>query len=120
MKTLAEARAAKATVVFDIDDVEGVGPENVSRKDGTVVAKLDESLDDALASARPAAEAVINTFRALSPGAIGVEFGLRVDAEAGVVFAKGGVGAHFTVTLNWDRSSEQSAAATAAQEPAAP
>jgi hypothetical protein len=44
MKTLAEVQTARGTVKFDIDDVTGVGPENVSRKDGTVVAKLDESL----------------------------------------------------------------------------
>jgi hypothetical protein len=111
MKTLAEVQTARGTVKFDIDDqeVEGVGPENVSRTGATVVAKLDESLDEALASARPAAEAVINTFRALSPDAIAVEFGLRLDAEAGAVFAKAGIGAHFTVTLNWDRASEHNA-----------
>ena len=53
MKTLAELQTADGTVKFDIDDVAGVGPENVSRKDGAVVAKIDESIDDALASARP-------------------------------------------------------------------
>lgn len=109
MKTLVEAQTARGIVRFDVDDVTGVGPENVSRKDGTVTAKLDESLDEALASARPAAEAVINTFRALSPDAIAVEFGLRLDAQAGAVFAKAGIGAHFTVTLSWNRASEDDA-----------
>ena len=115
MRTLVEAQAAHTTVKFDIDEdeIEGVGPENISRGDGAVVAKLHESLDDALASARPAAEAVINAFRALSPDAVAVEFGLRLDAQAGAVFAKAGIGAHFTVTLNWDRGSEQSPVASA-------
>jgi Trypsin-co-occurring domain 1 len=106
MKTIAEMQTVSGTVKFDIDDVTGVGPENVSRRDGAVVARLDESIDDALASARPTAEAVVNTFRALSPDSVAVEFGLRLDAEAGAVFAKAGVGAHFTVTLSWDRASE--------------
>lgn len=106
MKTLVEAHTAHGTAKFDTDDATGVGPENVSRKDGTVTAKLDTPLEEALASARPAAEAVINTFRALSPDAVAVEFGLRVDAQAGAVFAKAGAGAHFTVTLNWDRANE--------------
>ena len=88
----------------------------MSREDGAIVAKLDQSLDDALASARPAAEAVINAFRALSPDAVTVEFGLRLDAQAGAVFAKAGIGAHFTVTLNWNRASEQSADASAEGE----
>ncbi len=116
MRTLVEAQTALGSVKFDVDDVEGVGPENVSRRGGTVVAKLDESLDDALASARPAAEAVIDTFRALSPDAIAVEFGLRVDAEAGAVIAKAGVGANFTVTLNWVCASEQNRVAIAPDE----
>lgn len=102
MRTLAAADVGGATVKFDVDDLNGVGPERVSRTGATVTAKLDESLDDALASARPAAEAVIATFRNLSPNGITVEFGLRLDAEAGAVFAKAGVGAHFTVTLDWD------------------
>ena len=104
---LAEVNTADGAVKFDVDDVVGVGPENVSRSDGAVVARLDQSMDDALASARPAAEAVIDTFRALSPDSVAVEFGLRLDAEAGAVFAKAGVGAHFTVTLSWDRASEK-------------
>lgn len=106
MKTLAEVRTTAGSLSFDVDDVAGVGPENVSRRDGAVVAKLDQSIDDVLASARPAAEAVITTFRALSPNAVAVEFGLRLDAEAGAVIAKAGIGAHFVVTLSWDRASE--------------
>jgi hypothetical protein len=103
MKTLVQAQAGDATVRFDVDedDVIGVGPERVSRGDGTVIAKLDESLDEALASIRPAAEAVLDNFGNLSPEGIQVEFGLRLDAQAGAVFAKAGVGAHFTVTLDW-------------------
>ena len=106
MKIIAEAETTGGTVKFDVDDVEGVGPERVSRKDGAIIAKLDESLEAALASTRPAAETVIKTFRALSPDSISVEFGLRLDAEAGAVFAKAGGSAHFTVTLHWDRGSE--------------
>ena len=120
MRTLIEAQTALGSVKFDVDDVEGVGPETVSRRRGTVVAKLDESLDDALASARPAAEAVINTFRALSPDGMAVEFGLRIDAEAGAVIAKAGVGANFTVTLNWGRASEENRAGSAPDEGGAP
>jgi hypothetical protein len=102
VRALAEADVGSATVKFDVDDVNGVGPERVSRTGATVTAKLEESLDDALASARPAAEAVVATFRNLSPNGIAVEFGLRLDAAAGAVFAKAGIGAHFTVTLEWN------------------
>lgn len=106
MQALAEVQTTAGPVRFDVNEVGGIGPEKVSRKDGAVVARLDESLEEALVSARPAAEAVIDTFRALSPESVTVEFGLRIDAEAGAVFAKAGIGAHFTITLAWDRASE--------------
>ena len=101
-RTLVQAEVSGGgTVSFATDDVIGVGPQRVSREHGGVVAKLDEPLDQAIAAARPAAEAVIDTFRALSPDGLTVEFGLVVDAEAGAVFAKAGLGAHFTVTMTW-------------------
>jgi hypothetical protein len=102
-----EAPLAGGVAKFDVDvdEVAGVGPERVSRRGQATVAKLDESLDEALASARPAAEAVIATFQAMTPDELNVEFGLRLDAEAGAVFAKAGVGAHFTVSLKWRPSS---------------
>ena len=90
-----------ATFDVDVDEVAGVGPERVSRRGQATVARLDESLDEALASARPAAEAVVATFQAMAPDELSVEFGLRLDAEAGAVFAKAGIGAHFTVSLTW-------------------
>jgi hypothetical protein len=101
-KTLVQAKTPDGeTVSFAVDDATGVGPERVSREDGAVIAKLDEPLDKAVASARPAAETIINTFRELRPGEITIEFGLNIDAQAGAVFAKAGIGAHFDITLKW-------------------
>ena len=104
-KTLVEATTARGGVVrFDVDDATGVGPEQISREGTTVIAKLDEPLDAALATARPAAQSIIEAFRSLSPDEMSVEFGLRVDAQAGAVFAKAGVGAHFNVSVKWQPS----------------
>ncbi|MGO9900134.1 MAG: hypothetical protein ACLP0J_10680 [Solirubrobacteraceae bacterium] len=36
------------------------------------------------------------------------------------MFAKAGIGAHFTIALHWDRSSEHNAAASAPDEHPAP
>jgi hypothetical protein len=103
-KPLAEIKTATGTVKFDIDDVDLtiVGPERVSRKGQTLVAELDMSLEQALASTRPAAQAVLDAFRSLSPDHVSIEFGLRLDVSAGAVIAKAGIEAHFTVTLDWD------------------
>jgi hypothetical protein len=91
------------TTAFDVEPSELalVGPERVSRQGDAVVARLETSVDEALASARPAAAAVVRAFRELAPQDVEVEFGLRIDAEAGAVFARAGVGAHFTVKLKW-------------------
>ena len=108
-RVLLEAPLTTGVARFDVDaqEVAGVGPERVSRRGQATVARLDSSLDEALASARPAAEAVIATFQALTPDELSVEFGLRLDAEAGAVFAKAGVGVHFTVTVKWTASAPQ-------------
>ncbi len=104
-KTFLEVETVGGGVAtFDVDDAAGVGPERVSREGSTVVAKLDEPLDQALATARPAAQSIIDTFRALSPDELSIEFGLRIDAQAGAVFAKAGIGAHFNITVKWQPS----------------
>lgn len=105
-RALAQITTDVGTVTFDIDDddITRVGPQRVSRKGETIVAELDESLEQALASARPAAQAVLNTFRAMGPDHVSIEFGLRLDISAGAVIAKAGLQAHFTVKLDWDPS----------------
>lgn len=91
-------------VLFDTDEP-GDGPERVSLKPEKRL-QLDTQLDAALATARPAAEAVISTFKALGPAGVAVEFGVRLDAQAGVaVIAQTGIAAHFTVSLKWTQPS---------------
>jgi hypothetical protein len=100
-KTLVQAQSAGGTVSFEVADATGVGPQRISRENGAVIARLDEPLDQAIASARPATESIINTFRDLAPDGMTVEFGLNIDAQAGAVFAKAGIGAHFNITMTW-------------------
>lgn len=106
MSNLVQVRSDHGVVFFDVDEPLS-GSERVSRRGENLVVALDERLESALASVRPAAEAVIEAFRALSPDEVAVEFGLRLDAQAGVVVAKTGASGHFTVSLKWARSDEQ-------------
>ncbi|MCS7178813.1 MAG: CU044_2847 family protein [Anaerolineae bacterium] len=57
---------------------------------------------------RPLAEAVICKLRALAdpPDEVEVEFGLKLNAEAGAVLAAAGTEAHYKVTLTWKRTTE--------------
>jgi hypothetical protein len=86
-------------------DIRRVGPERVSRRGEIIVAELDDSLEHALACTQPAAQAVLDAFRATGPERVTIEFGLRLDVSAGVVIAKAGMEAHFTVKLDWHRAS---------------
>jgi hypothetical protein len=102
MAQLIRVKTGQGTpVLFEVDDVSGVGPQRVSRRGENVIADLDERLDTALETVRPAAAAVLNTFTALAPKEVTVEFGLELNAEAGAVIAKTGVAGHFTITLTW-------------------
>ncbi len=103
-RALGHIKTAGGTVTFDVDeaDIDSAGPERVSRKGDTIVAELDDTLEQALAAAQPAAKAILDKFGALNPETITVEFGLRLDISAGAVIAKAGAEAHFTVTLQWE------------------
>jgi hypothetical protein len=93
MAKLVEAETGSGTVLFEVEELPGERTERVSRRGHNVVAELDERLDDAISTIRPAAESV--------------EFGLKLDAEAGAIIAKTGVSGHFTVSLTWTPSMTQ-------------
>jgi Trypsin-co-occurring domain 1 len=101
MSELIEVSTDAGQVLFDSENLAAVGPQRVSRQGSNIVVQLDERLNDALATVRPAADAVIRTFQTLRPHELTVEFGLRVDAEAGCVIAKTSMAGHFTVTMKW-------------------
>jgi hypothetical protein len=102
-------------VLFEVDDVNNAGPERVTRRAGNVIASLDENLDAALATVRPAAEKVLSNFTALGLDSVEIEFGLSLDAQAGAVIAKTGVTGHFKVTLNWTRHANEASGGGPAQ-----
>jgi hypothetical protein len=70
---------------------------------GEVMAKARQSLEQALDQLQPAMSAVLDRLKAVAPDEVGVEFGLTLGAETGVVVAKGSSEVHFTVSLTWRR-----------------
>jgi hypothetical protein len=59
--------------------------------------------EEALKDVESAAKAVLDTFRdgSLRPDAVEVEFGVRLNAEVGAVFAKTAADGHFVLRLTW-------------------
>jgi uncharacterized protein (DUF2267 family) len=67
------------------------------------VLQAETRLDDALQAARPAIRAVLETLRELAPEEHVVEFGIKLNAEAGVVVTKSTSEGHFRVKITWRR-----------------
>ncbi|MFE3325935.1 CU044_2847 family protein [Streptomyces sp. NPDC059176] len=97
-----------ASLLVEVDE-DAPGLERISR-DSAGVAEAGRRLEDALATARPAISAVVDSVKALAPDGFEVEFGVKLSAEAGVVVAKTAVEGHFTVKVHWSRTSPDSRA----------
>jgi hypothetical protein len=88
------------------------GPGGVTRsgRPAEVVERAQLSFEEALARIKPAADGIIARLRSLSdpPDQIGVEFGLKLSAEAGIFLASASVDANYRVTLTWNRGGYES------------
>jgi Trypsin-co-occurring domain 1 len=69
-------------------------------------ARASETLERTIDRVRPAAEAVLKSFRdgAAAPEVVEIEFGIALTAEAGAVIARTQGEVHFRVTLTWSGS----------------
>ena len=93
-----------AVVLFEIDETDSLGPQPVSDE-----AKAARSFEEALERVRPAVGRVLETLQDLSPGAVEVEFGLKLTGQAGAVFAKVATEGHFRVKATWSRAANPTA-----------
>jgi hypothetical protein len=76
------------------------GPVQRGRGDAPV-ERAAESFEAAVAKLKPAAAAVIDGLKGLTPEEITLELGLKFSAKAGVVLASADSEATFKVTLKW-------------------
>ncbi|MET7606611.1 CU044_2847 family protein [Streptomyces avermitilis] len=90
-----------SAMVVEVEDT-APGLENVSRDDNGVL-EASRRLDQILSGARPTIEALLGLLRQLAPDEYEVEFGIKLNAEAGVVVAKTASEGHFNVRLAWQR-----------------
>ena len=97
-------------------EVEGPEPEvgvepamrgiTPAARGGEYFAKAEQTFQKAIARIKPAAQAIIDQLRGIAspPDQIGVEFGFKLSAKAGVVIASTDAEANFKVTLTWNRT----------------
>ena len=100
MSELMRFKTASGSVVVEVGDDEP-GFELVDREG--VIADTKRKLEAALADVRDGAESALRAFRggSLNPDSIDVEFGVKLNAEAGAIIAKTAVEGHFLVKLGW-------------------
>ncbi|MFB6631574.1 CU044_2847 family protein [Streptomyces sp. NPDC056362] len=101
MSTFMEFGTGNGTVLVEADGL-APGQRPVSRG-GNSLVRASQTLDEALAGIRAAAESALAVFRggSLQPDGVELEFGVKLTAEAGAVIAKTAVEGHLTVRLSW-------------------
>lgn len=71
---------------------------------GKVAARAAETLEQLLEKITPTVAAVSEWVKARSPDECGVEFGLKLGGETGVMVAKGTAEVNFLVKLTWKKT----------------
>ena len=106
MKQLVEYELEDGGTILVEVDVPEAGLERAGRGDQIVKAK--ERFADALEQIKPVAQIVLSKLGGLSADEIGVEFGIKLSAKAGVIIASADTEANFTVTMTWKREKAHS------------
>jgi hypothetical protein len=91
-------------VVVEVDD-QDAGYESIRRSPDALVHDAAGKFEDALSGVRAAAVTTLRTFRddVLKPDDVEIEFGVKLNAEAGAVIAKTSLEGHLVVKLRWAR-----------------
>ena len=92
-------------VTVEIDDDEaGVVPASGI---GDQLSASADSLRTVLEPVRRAAVTALETFQAVRPTTVSLEFGIRLHATAGAILTKAGAEGHLVVRLSWRRPGDQ-------------
>jgi hypothetical protein len=107
---LTEFRLDDGSIVY-VETAEPVAPKAAGVEDigraGDVAREASQTLEATLDGVRPAIEAIGRKLRDIVGAAdeLTVKFGVKLSADAGVIFAKAGAEANFEFTVKWTRAS---------------
>ena len=95
------------TVIVEVDEPQQQSGTVHASKPEEIIEKAQQSFGQAIEKIKPVADCIITKLHDISkqPDEIGVEFGFKLNAKAGVVIASMDTEANFKVTLSWKRSS---------------
>ncbi len=97
------------TILVEVEVPEEPGVAPAARGGPGTPEKAQQTFEAALDKIRPAAQALIQKLRALHdpPDQIQVEFGLKLNAQAGAFVAAASTEANYKVTLTWKREEKK-------------
>jgi hypothetical protein len=99
---LAEGGSIKVEVDEAPTPLHATGPVTRSGRPAELASTATDTFEQALAGVGPAARSLISKLRATTdPSEITLEFNLKVSADAGVIVARTGGEANFSVQLKW-------------------
>ena len=96
------------TFLVEVDEPESSAVERVSVDAGKLVYDAKETLESALDKVKPVAATIVQKMQSgLTTPAdeVSVTFGLKLSADAGVIFGSVGGEVTFDVSLTWKRPS---------------
>jgi hypothetical protein len=107
MPDLVEFSLADGSVV--LVEAEELHPARVTRgggRDSGVVEKADRTFEAAVERVGPASAVLLERLRSLAdqPEEVEVEFGIKLNAEAGAIIARTSGEANFRVAMRWKRA----------------
>jgi hypothetical protein len=104
MKHIVQFELADGSPVYvEVDEQDSTVQRRVSRgSDG--IERAQERFVDAIRKVKPAAEAVLQTFREFdTPNEVNLEFGIKLNGSLGAIIATVNSEASFKVSLKWAR-----------------
>src|SRR5215469_2453508 len=97
-----------ATIYVEFSDEKGLRPVGLftRRKEPELAQKSNDAMNKAMDAIKEVSQrihsTIVNIERDKRPGHVEVEFGIKFDAEFGVIVAKLTAEASMTVTMAWD------------------
>lgn len=98
------------SILVQIDEpADGPVTRGLGKDRSALVEEADKTFEDAIAAVTPAARSLIARLRSIedSPDEVGIEFGVRLSAQAGAFIASVATEANFKVSITWRHQSAE-------------
>lgn len=103
-----QTEAQEEIILVDFGPAPGVRGVAITRQD--LAEKSKQAVDIAMATMQSMAHKAVDTIKKIKvserPQKVELEFGLKLDAEAGALVAKAGTEAAIKVTLTWEHKED--------------